>query len=228
MSPVIPLVALWLGVVTSLHPCPMAANVAALAFLASRAGPGRRLLLGGAMYAAGRAATYVALSAGIAAGMLAIPEVSRFCQDYLNKLLGPALILVGMVLLEMLPIPGRTHGDASTLTKSDRGGLWLALLLGVVLALSFCPISAVLFFGSLIPLCLQQRSYVLLPLAYGVGTALPALLLAALAAAGTDRLGKTLDRLKHVQHITRLGTGLIIIAVGVYYCLAFIFEVLPV
>ena len=54
------------------------------------------------------------------------------------------------------------------------GGLG-ALLLGLLFSLSFCPISAGLFFGSLIPLTMQQGAPVSLPLAYGIGTGLPVL-----------------------------------------------------
>ena len=51
--------------------------------------------------------------------------------------------------------------------RVDSLGIWGSLLLGVVFALSFCPTSAALFFGSLIPLSVQADSSIVLPSIYG-------------------------------------------------------------
>lgn len=50
------------------------------------------------------------------------------------------------------------------------------MALGVLFALSFCPVSAAIFFGTLIPLAL--------PSVYGIGTALPVFAFAILIATG--------------------------------------------
>ena len=36
------------------------------------------------------------------AGLLSAPQLSVFLQKYMNRILGPVLILVGMVLLDLL------------------------------------------------------------------------------------------------------------------------------
>ena len=68
--------------------------------------------------------------------------------------------------------------------RLDALGLWVALPLGMLFALTFCPVSAALYFGSLIPLSVKAQSSVFLPSIYGVGTALPALVFAVLVARG--------------------------------------------
>ena len=89
-------------------------------------------------------------------------------------------------------------------------------MLGVVFALSFCPVSAALFFGSLVPLAAERGSPLLLPTVYGVGTALPVAAFAALLAAGAGWLGKALDRVQAFEIWARLVTAVAIIGVGVY------------
>ena len=45
--------------------------------------------------------------------------------------------------------------------------------MGFLFAMSFCPVSAALFFGIVIPLALKFQSRIFLPFLYGAGTAAP-------------------------------------------------------
>jgi len=92
-------------------------------------------------------------------------------------------------------------------------------------ALSFCPVSAALFFGSLIPLALTNNSSVLLPTLYGIGTAVPVVVFAALVALSAHSVGKVFDNIKHVERWARRITGVVFIGVGLYLTLVYVFEV---
>jgi cytochrome c-type biogenesis protein len=70
-------------------------------------------------------------------------------------------------------------------------GWWWPLLLGGLFALSFCPVSAALFFGSLVPLAVREESPVAVPLAYGVATAIPVVAVACVLAFSVEALGRT-------------------------------------
>ena len=219
--------ALWLGILTSISPCPLATNVAAISFVARHVGRPRRVLVSGLLYTAGRTLTYVVLGVVLIAGVLAIPAVSMMLQRYMNKLLGPILILVGMFLLELLSLPTRGRGVSPAMQRRvETGGVWTAGLLGVLFALSFCPVSAALFFGSLVPLAVKHGSRVALPSLYGVGTAIPVLVFAVLVASGAHSIGKVFDKLTAFEWWARRVTGVIFVGVGVYYSLAYIFRVL--
>ena len=140
---------------TSVSPCPLATNIAAVSFLARRLDTKRRAIAGVLAYAGGRAVAYVAVGVLVAWGIAAAPQTSRFLQTVLEPFIGPLLIVVGLVLLGWIPLrlnfgpakPGATERLA------DRG-LPGAFLLGALFALTFCPTSAALFFGSLLPLSL--------------------------------------------------------------------------
>jgi cytochrome c biogenesis protein CcdA len=218
--------ALWLGILTSISPCPLATNIAAISYISGKLGTPRSAALTGGLYAVGRALAYLALGFVIALGVLNVPGVSGFLQKYMNKALGPLLILVGMFLVDLLSIrtPNNSFGDRMKGT-AERLGVWGGLLLGVLFALSFCPVSAALFFGSLLPLAVANRSMVLLPLLYGVGTALPVLLVSGALVTGGAAVGRLYAGLTRVERWSRPVTGILFIAIGIYLSLVYVYNV---
>ncbi len=218
--------ALWLGILTSISPCPLATNIAAISFVGRRLGNPLEVFWTGVFYTLGRMLTYVVLGILLVASFISVPLVSQLLQKYMNKILGPILILVGMCLLEMLTLRFASPGLSEKLQhRFATWGVWGAGLLGVIFALSFCPVSAALFFGSLLPLVIKYESSVLLPSLYGVATALPVLLFAIMVALGAQSLRKAFNKLTRIEWWARRITGVIFIVVGVYYSLTFIFGV---
>ncbi len=217
--------AVWLGILTSISPCPLATNIAAISFVGDNGTPGR-IAACGLAYTAGRMAAYAALASVLVAGLLSSSGLSIFLQRYMNRILGPVLILAGMFLLELLSFRATGAGIGERIgRRAGKTGVAGAALLGAAFALSFCPVSAALFFGSLLPLSLKYRSFVAYPLLFGAGTALPVLLFAGLLAAGARSLGRVYDGLRRVERWGRRLTGAIFILVGIYYSLVYIFEV---
>jgi cytochrome c biogenesis protein CcdA len=218
--------AFWLGILTSISPCPLATNIAAISFVGRRVGSPSRVFLTGLLYTAGRTLTYLVLGVLLVSSLLSAPYFSHYLQKYMNKALGPILILVGMVLLELIRINFSGSGVSAKMQKRvDALGMWGALPLGVIFALSFCPVSAALFFGSLIPLAVSRQSGFVLPSAYGVATGLPVLVFAVLIALGAKRVGAAYNKIVPIEKWTRRITGAVFILVGIYYCLTHIFGV---
>lgn len=218
--------ALWLGVLTSISPCPLATNILALSFIDKQIGKTRVVLLTGLLYTLGRMFTYVVLAVLLVTSILAVPQLSFLLQKYMNKILGPILIFVGMVLLELIRLNISGGGlSARMQKKAEVAGIWGAGLLGIIFALSFCPVSAALFFGSLIPLSIKCKSDFMLPALYGLGTGLPVFLFALLTALGAQSIGKAFNKLTKFELWMRRITGCIFILIGIYYCLRYIFGV---
>jgi len=216
--------AFWLGLLTAISPCPLATNIAAISFIGRNVGHGHWALLSGFLYTAGRTLAYVGLGAGITAGLLAGGGASRFLQLYLNEILGPLLILLGMILLGMLGAGMSLQLSGDKLQKQvSKRGTWFALPLGALFALSFCPVSAGLFFGALVPLALKNGSYLVLPTIYGVGTALPVIAFAFLIVFGGKYLGKAFNCLTQIDLWFRRAAGWLFILAGIYYCLTHIY-----
>ena len=162
---------LWLGILTSISPCPLASNVAAVSFLSKRIMHPALVFISGLAYTLGRMVSYAVLGWIIISSLLGVPQVAQFLQKYMGKALGPFLIITGIILLEIITIrlPGLLLSQKGY-NKLIQSGAPGAFLLGFILALVFCPISAALFFGSLIPLALASKIGIVLPFIYGIGT----------------------------------------------------------
>lgn len=208
-------ISFYLGLLCAISPCPLATNIAAVGFVSRGATP-RRTFLGGLLYALGRAIVYVMIAALLYKGVAAVPELSHFFLKYLNRVLGPLMIVVGAVMVGVITLPsiGNRHfaAQAKRLSKS---GLMGALMLGGVFALAFCPTSAALFFGSLIPMSIERESAFLLPLVFGIGTSLPVVIFALLIALGVNWIGSLFNHLSIAERYLRLITGILFLAIGI-------------
>jgi cytochrome c biogenesis protein CcdA len=216
--------ALWFGILTSISPCPLATNLTAISYMARTINHPRRVLLSGLLYTLGRVVAYTALAALLVASALSVPAISMGLQRYGNLILGPVLIVVGMFLLELLSLPTRGGGVSTRLQqRADAAGIWGAALLGFVFALSFCPTSAALFFGSLLPLALKVRSRFLLPALFGIGTALPVIAASVVLTLGGKATSRFFEKMTSLELWVRRATGVVFVLVGIYYCLKYIF-----
>lgn len=218
--------ALWLGILTSISPCPLATNIAAISFIGRKVGQPRQVALAGLLYVIGRTVAYVALAGLLLAGLLAGGEVARFLQRWLNLVLGPIVILVGMVLLGLIGSGVSMNLAGSAVQeRAAKGSAWWAAALGFLFALSFCPVSAGLYFGALIPLSATHASRLLLPSIYGLGTALPVIVFAFLIAFASQHVGHAFNRLTQIERWVRLATGVLFIVAGVYLSLTHVYGV---
>ena len=218
--------AIWLGMLTSISPCPLATNIAAVSYIGKNAAKKRIAVISSLLYLSGRMAAYAMLSAIIVTSLLSIPSVSNFLQQYMNKVLGPVLIIAGMFLLELIRLPAGRGTDSSRLGQLAEKNIFSAsFLMGVVFALTFCPVSAALFFGSLIPLAVRNSSPVLLPLLYGAGTALPVLGFGLILAFGANYLSNVYNAVSRMELWARRITGALFIVIGMYFCLVYIFRI---
>jgi len=210
--------ALWLGILTSISPCPLATNIAAVSFLSKKITHPVMVFISGLAYTVGRMVAYAVLGWIIIGSLLSVPQVAQFLQRYMVKALGPLLIITGLFLVEVitLKIPGvvLSHKHHNKLAESGAPG---SFLLGIIFALAFCPVSAALFFGSLIPLALNSKMGPILPFIYGIGTGLPVLLFSVAIALGVTSLSRWFHRIAKLEYYTRKIIGLIFILVGAYY-----------
>jgi len=221
-SPSVPTLhpAFWFGILTSISPCPLASNIAAISYIVKGVEKSSSVLTTGLLYTLGRMIAYIVLGILISASILNIPQASQFMQNMVPKILGPVLILTGFFLLGIISfsLPGFSLSEKATVQFKKSGTIG-TLFLGTLFALSFCPVSAALFFGSLIPLTLQNHSPIILPSFYGIGTGLPVLFFALTIASGTRNMSKIFNAVARTEYWARKITAGIIIAVGIYYIL---------
>jgi hypothetical protein len=217
--------ALWFGILTSISPCPLATNIAATTFIGKQIETRYGTLVAGLGYTGGRALAYILICYIIVVGLFSIPGVSMFLQQYMNKILGPVLIIAGLLILDIIPLrlPAWGGGNSAFIRGLSNGGTIGALFLGFIFALSFCPVSAALFFGSVIPLALKFESGIWLPLWYGIGTALPVIGFAILLAYGTRAAAAFIKGLTFMERYLRRLTAVVFIGIGIYFTVTYTF-----
>jgi cytochrome c-type biogenesis protein len=216
--------ALVLGLITAISPCPLATNIAALAYVSRRAQERRQAVITGALYTLGRMFSYTIIGILVIVIGLEIPGVASFLQDFGEQVLGPLLIVVGVMMLMIGRISlGLGGAGLSTLGgKIADWGMVGGFLLGAVFALAFCPYSAVLFFGALMPLSFRSTGGVALPAIYAIGTGLPVLVFGTLLSVGVTRVSSWLNAVTRAEKVIRMVTALVFIGVGIYYVVLWI------
>jgi len=216
--------AIWLGILTSVSPCPLASNIAAVSFISRDITSTGRVLRAGTSYVVGRMFCYTLIAFAISASLLNVPKFSYALQLYMPKVLGPVLLLTGIILMEWIPLsfPGMSLHQKTASRLKDSGMLG-SLLLGFLFALAFCPVSAALFFGSLIPLALIEKSAVLLPTIYGIGTGLPVLVFAVVICFSARNIGRLFHAVSKTEYWVRRMTGIVFIFIGIYYVGKYLF-----
>ena len=240
------LAALYLGLLTSISPCPLATNIAAISYVGRKVGDTRWVMAAGLLYTLGRCLLYMVLAVVIATTAMSIPAIALFLQKYGSMVLGPVFLLLGMLLVGQIVV----SGGGATMTEGmqkriDAMGIWGALLLGVLFAVAFCPTSAAWFFG-LVALLLGSEAgavtgqlaniginlpeaslpgaTIVLPLVYGIGTAVPVLLVAFLLAYSAQSVGKAYNMLAKVEWWARQITGWLFVLAGIWFSLKYAFE----
>jgi cytochrome c biogenesis protein CcdA len=215
-----------LGLQTSISPCPLTTNITAMSYIARKISNSRDVMFSGLLYTLGQTLTYISLTMLVLTAMLFSGEtMTRVLQTQMHGCLGPVLLVIGMMMLGLLPFRlGGVQGDKMR-RFADSLGMWSALPLGAIFALTFCPTSAATFLAT-ITLASQYRSNVIFPMAFGIGTAAPVLIFAMIIALNARLLGQAFSAINILGYWMRTITGTLFIAIGIWFSLRYVYAVI--
>lgn len=216
----IPIIAaFFIGLMTAISPCPLATNITAIAYASKKLDNSKHTLLVGFLYTLGRMFTYVLLSMLIVWFGINIQGISLFLLKNGEKLLGPMLLAIGIIMLDVIKFsPAQSSNKLDQLKETLAGkGLLGSFLLGVVFALAFCPFSAVLFFGMLIPLAVKAGDGILIPAVFAFATGLPVIIFSIILVKSVSRLGQVMKKVQMFEYWMRKVTAIVFITAGLYY-----------
>ncbi len=212
------LTAFLLGILTSISPCPLATNITAIAYISKDIKAPKHTILSGLFYTLGRAVSYTLLATLIYLGFSSF-RISGIFQGWGDKVLGPILIVIGLVMFGVIKI---NIGASSRFMEKrkewlSRKGAIGSFFLGMLFALAFCPYSGVLFFGALIPLVVKSADGLLLPPVFALGTGLPVIVFSFLIAFSMQKLSRAFHIVKKTEKVMRYAVAVVFIAAGIYY-----------
>jgi cytochrome c-type biogenesis protein len=211
-----------LGLMTAISPCPLATNITAIGFISKDIENKKRIFLNGLLYTLGRAISYTGLGIILYFGASKF-HVAKFFQLYGERILGPLLIIIGVIMLDLIKIkiPGIGRMSEHIEKKSKSGSGWRALLLGIIFALAFCPYSGVLYFGMLIPMSINSPDGLFLPFIFAIATGLPVIIIAYILAFSVSSIGGFYHKIKIFEKWFRRIVAVAFIIVGLYYVYIF-------
>jgi len=215
------LTAFILGLMTAISPCPLATNISAIGFISRDIENRRRVFVKGLVYTLGRAVSYTGLGVILYFGASKM-HVSLLFQGWGEKLLGPLLIIIGLLMLDFIKIKFPGFSDLTErMGEHSKRSYWGTLLLGMVFAMAFCPYSGVLYFAMLIPMSIGSASGLYLPVVFAIATGLPVILFAWLLAYAVGNVGKLYNQIKTFELWFRRVVAVLFILVGIYYIKVF-------
>lgn len=208
-----------LGLLGAFSPCQLSTNVAAFAFISRDVGEGARVARSAFAYTLGKVVVYSAVGGAAILLGLQLAQVSIPVVVFTRKALGPALIVLGLLMLGVirLSMPFFTR-VAENLRRGlgERRDPRGSFLLGVAFSFAACPTLFVLFFGTLIPLALATSiGGLTFPAIFAIGTTAPLILFVALLALGAQSVTPFVRKLRTADvWISRIA-ALVFILVGV-------------
>jgi len=210
-----------LGIIMATSPCPLALNITATAWLGKDISDKKRVLLNGVFYMSGGIAGYTTLASLIYFGASKL-RVARWLQYMDGVWLGVALVVFGILMFDFIQIniPFLTKLTSCISSRNLKRNCWNAFLMGAVFALAFCPNTAVLFFGGLIPLTIASASGLLLPLVFAVAACLPVIVIAWLLAYSVANIGRFYNQIQSFEKWFKRMVAAVFIGVGVYFIMS--------
>lgn len=207
-----------LGLMTSISPCPLATNITATAFISKNITNKKKVFLSGITYSLGRAFSYSSIGIVLYFGFSKF-QISRFFNQNGEKYLGPLLIILGLIMLNIIKINFISNSNFKEKFSDkfkDKGFLG-SFLMGVIFSLAFCPYSGALYFGMLIPMSITSIDGLYLPVIFAFGTGLPVILFTYLLAFTTGKIGIFYNKITKIEVVMRYVAGVVFIATGIYY-----------
>ncbi|MBN1386091.1 sulfite exporter TauE/SafE family protein [Candidatus Woesearchaeota archaeon] len=213
------LAAFFIGLMTAISPCPLATNITAIAYASKRIDNSKHTIMVGLLYTLGRMLTYVLIASAIVWFGLNTQSIVLTLQKYGDKILGPLLLIVGIVMLDVIKINFLKTSDKLNKIKEKlaQKGFLGSFLLGVIFALAFCPFSAVLFFGMLIPIALKAGDGLIIPSVFAFATGLPVIIFSFILVYSVSRLGAIMDKISVFERWMRKIVAAVFIIAGFYY-----------
>jgi cytochrome c-type biogenesis protein len=208
------------GILTTMHPCPMTTNIASLSMLTGWSARSRNTGMTLTFFVCGYLLSYLVIAMLLSSGALSVPRISSVLQMLVNYFMGPVLILIGMLLSDLLNLNRFYKGRILSYIRSGNWSGFYAFPFGSMVALSFCPATAAIFFGILLPLSVEHHQTILFPLLYATGASLPLITLSALISRGA-RFSKNPALVRYLPRVS----GWILIITGIILSLKRIYLV---
>ena len=207
------LTAILMGILINIDVCPLMANLAAITYV-SKNSKRKSIILHGLFYSLGRILSYTAIALLVYFGLSSFNF--SFLTQYGEMIAGMVLIISGIVMFVLANKDDDEKEQEIKDTTVSKGYLG-SLSLGIVLSLAFCPHSAALFFGILIPLTIKSAAGLLLPPVFAIGASLPIIIFSLFLSYNTEKIESIFDKMEKLEKPLRYLTAIMFLITGLVF-----------
>lgn len=201
-----------LGIVGSLAPCQLTANSSALIIYGNHSAKKGVTWDHIFLFLLGKIIVFSSLGLLVWLVGQEMEQELTVLFPWARKIIGPVIIVVGLVLLNVLKI--RKSIIIGKIPEGIVKGRMGSFLMGVSFSLGFCPTMFVLFFVTLMPMVVSSSYGFLLPSIFAFGTTVPIFLIIFIIwYLELDK--KILKKSRKVGLIVQKITGILLILIGI-------------
>ncbi|WP_108672432.1 sulfite exporter TauE/SafE family protein [Peribacillus acanthi] len=213
------LFAFTLGIVGALAPCQFVTNISAITLFGNRSLQRSIVWKDVFWFIVGKILAFSLF--GILFWLLGrgVQETLTLFFPWLQKLIGPLLLLVGLYLIGFIPFKVSIN-LIKDFDKTKSESFFGDFFLGFSFSLAFCPTMFVLFFITLMPVSITSSSGFLLPPIFALGTAIP-LIISMYLIWELGEISRIKKKGRKVGVIVQRGAGAILILLGAIHMLMF-------
>jgi cytochrome c-type biogenesis protein len=207
------LTAILMGILINLDVCPLVANLAAITYVSKNSKGRKSIIIHGLFYSLGRILSYTILALIVYFGLSSFHF--SFLTQYGEKIAGVVMILSGIIMF--LLVNKEDNNEKEIKNNAFSKGYLGSFSLGVTLSLAFCPHSAALFFGILIPLTIKSAVGLILPPLFAIGASLPIIILAFALSYNTEKIDIIFNKMEKLEQPLRYVAAIIFLIAGLIF-----------
>lgn len=205
-----------MGILINLDICPLVANLAAITYISKNSKNKKSMVIHGLLYSLGRILSYTILALLIYFGLYSFHL--SFLTQYGEKIAGTIMVISGIVMFLLANREDNDNQDENEIEKNALSKGYLgSFSLGVILSLAFCPHSAALFFGILIPLTIKSAVGLLLPPVFALGASLPIIIFSFYLSYNTEKIENIFNKMEKLEQPLRYIAVIIFLITGLIF-----------
>ena len=217
------LAVIMLGVVVSVCPCTIAANLSALTCMLRKRNDSFAISVGS--YLLARMIAYVVVGELFVYCIRQV-EITASAFAWIGKMAGPLFVVIGVFLLDIFHIHGFENRCVIWMNRLFDGiySPKRSFLLGLLLAFAFCPYSAGIYFGMMVPMAYKAEYGFFIPILFAVGSVLPLIFVAWVMYKGLDANRGVWTKFQNFEYWFRKILAVIFIVTGFLFIWEYFLE----
>lgn len=217
------LTAFILGILMIINPCPIITNLSSISYILKNNSDTKSSFINQMLFSLGRFTLFCFMCSilpWIIQQGFSTEKLQHILSEYGEKLFGILLIIMGLLFLN----PHHHHHNDDTcchhspfgfLKKQHLKKYVSSFVLGIFIALIFCPYTAVLFFGIYIPFVSVSQQVIGESILFSLGTTLPITFASIIITFGYKNISQYIHQFEHAEKWFLRIFALIFITLGI-------------